>query len=61
LRLTNKYLDAVRVERTFIADALAKGRQEEKFNIARSMKAEGIPLSIIAKCTGLPEDIIEAL
>ena len=49
------------MERTFIADALAKGRQEEKFNIARSMKAEGIPLSIIEKCTGLPEDIIEAL
>jgi hypothetical protein len=73
LEAYDRYLDAVRVERTFIVDALAKGRaegleegraegrEEEKFNIARSMKANSIPLLVIAQCTGLPEDVIEKL
>jgi len=34
---------------------------EEKLDIARNMKEEGMPVAVIAKCTGLPESDIEAL
>ena len=38
-----------------------KGRAEEKAAIAKSMKEKGIAASLIAECTGIPEDDIEQL
>ncbi len=38
-----------------------KGRAEEKISNARSLKANGVPLDIIAKSLGLTVDEISAL
>ena len=43
------------------AEGLAQGRQEEKWTTARNLKRKGIPLEIIAECTGLPLEEIERL
>lgn len=39
----------------------AKGRADSKLEIAKVMKAEGIPVPVIAKCTELTEDQINVL
>ncbi len=38
-----------------------KGREEEKRNIARAMKADGLPVAQISKFTGLSPDEIQRL
>ena len=39
-------------------EGLAKGRAEERIEIARNMKAKGLPVDLIAECSGLsPEEI----
>lgn len=38
-----------------------EGREEKAAEMARSLKAEGIPVNIIAKCSGLSEDQINTL
>ena len=43
------------------AEGLEKGRAEEKYAIARGMKADGIPVETIAKYTGLSAGEIEKL
>ena len=43
------------------AEGLAEGRKEEKYSIAKSMKANGINIDTISKCTGLTPEQIEAL
>ena len=47
------------------AEGMAEGRQEgrveEKFVIARGMKADGLPVETIAKYTGLSAEEIENL
>ena len=57
LEAYDKYLDAVRVERTFIADALAKGRIEGEYNakllIARNLLNSGMTKEQVASVTGL--------
>ena len=41
-----------------LAKGLAKGRAEERIEIARNMKAKGLPVDLIAECSGLsPEEI----
>lgn len=40
---------------------MAEGRVEEKFVIARGMKADGLPVETIAKYTGLSAEEIENL
>lgn len=40
---------------------IEKGMQEEKLNIARQMKANGIPTHTIAACTGLDTEEINRL
>lgn len=40
---------------------IEKGMQEEKLNIARQMKANGIPTHTIAACTGLGTEEINRL
>ena len=40
---------------------IEKGMQEEKLNIARQMKANGIPTPTIAACTGLDTEEINRL
>ena len=42
-------------------EGLEEGRAEEKINIARSMKAEGIPPALISKITGLDAEEIARL
>ena len=39
----------------------AEGREEEKFSMARRMKADGLPIETIAKYTGLTVDEVNAL
>ena len=42
------------------AEGLAKGRAEERIEIARNMKANGLPVDLIAACSGLsPEEIAQ--
>ena len=41
--------------------AREKGKEEEKLNIARQMKANGIPTHTIAACTGLDTEEINRL
>jgi len=43
------------------AEGEAKGRAEERIKNARSLKANGIPLDVIASSLGLSQDEIEAL
>ena len=42
-------------------DGLAEGRTEEKYEIARSLLAEGMQLEFIQKVTGLSQDEIVKL
>jgi len=53
LAVYDEYLDAIRVEGTVRADALAEGREEEKKKMARIMLQEGIDIEKISKITGL--------
>ena len=43
------------------AEGRAEGKAEEKAAIAKSMKEKGIAASLIAECTGIPEDVIAQL
>ena len=38
-----------------------EGEAKKQREIAKATKAEGIPASVIVKCTGLPEEQIKAL
>ena len=49
------------VYETAVAEGRAEGRAEEKMAIARNMKEEGLPISDIARLTGLGVDEIEKL
>ena len=44
-----------------LAEGEAKGKTEEKLNIARNMKKAGVDSAIIAECTGLSLEEIEKL
>jgi len=44
-----------------LATAIMTGKEEGRAETARAMKDEGIPLSVIAKCTGLTEKQMSAL
>ena len=44
-----------------IEKGIEKGKEEEKLNIARQMKANGIPTHTIATCTGLDTEEINRL
>ena len=43
------------------AEGLAQGKAEEKVAIAKSLKAEGVDISIISRTTGLPIEEINIL
>lgn len=43
------------------AEGRAEGRTEEKRTIAKAMKMNGIDIGLIARCCGLPEDVIAEL
>ena len=43
------------------AEGIAEGRTQKAIDIARSMKAMGIPVDVISKCTSLPPEEIEKL
>lgn len=43
------------------AAGMAEGAAESKREVAEKMKAEGIPAEVIAKCTGLTVEDVEAL
>ena len=44
-----------------LAEGFAKGREEEKLNTARKMKADGMTVELIEKYTGLSAEDIEKL
>lgn len=39
-----------------IQQGIKQGIEQEKLNIARQMKSEGMPIASIARYTGLPEE-----
>ena len=58
------YEDSLKVYRDWqntVATAENKGRKEERIKNARGMKAEGIPIEIVMKITGLSAEEINAL
>ena len=57
----DKFWDIVRTENTLISSSEKKGRQAEKIAIAKNLKQYGMPLSDIAKMTGLSEEEINKL
>ena len=73
LRAIDRYWDSVSRERTALsekyllgeakgrAEGLAEGMKEGIIKTAKNMKAEGLPTSLIAKMTGLPEEEINEL
>ncbi len=61
LEAYNKYWLDISTERTALAQSRQEGRQEEKFDIARQMKADNMPVDIIAKYTGLSAEVITDL
>lgn len=77
LEAYNKYWLDISTERTALAqsrqegrregrregrqEGRREGRQEEKFDIARQMKSDNMPVDIIAKYTGLSADEIDNL
>lgn len=44
-----------------LAEGLAEGKAETQMEIARKLKAENIPASVIASCTGLSAEEIDKL
>ena len=44
-----------------LAEGEAKGKTEEKLNIARNMKEKGADVAFIAECTGMSVEEIEKL
>lgn len=62
-------MEALRYQRSVIKtgwyegreEGRAEGRVEGKVEIARNMKAMGMPIDVIARCTNLGEDEIVAL
>ena len=65
----DRYRDIIMRERTLVVgshregfeEGLAKGIEEEKIGIARTMKADGLSVETIAKYTGLSAEEIAAL
>lgn len=57
----DKFWDIIRTENTLISSAEKKGEIKKTFEIARNLKQYGMPLSDIAKMTGLSEDEINKL
>lgn len=57
----NKFWDIVSSEKTLAEGKLEEGRTEERFKIARKMKAHGISLEIIALTSGLSLDEVKDL
>jgi predicted transposase/invertase (TIGR01784 family) len=55
------YRDNYAVIETALFDGEAKGRAEERIEIARNLKLEGLNIALIAKTTGLSEGEIERL
>ncbi len=48
-------------EQTGLAKGLAVGRKEERREMAKGLRDDGVPLNIIAKRSGLSEEDIKAL
>lgn len=44
-----------------LAEGLAEGQKKERINMARQMKADGLPIEVIARYTQMPEKEIEDL
>lgn len=56
-----KYWDNVSCEASLFSERYEWGYNEGKKETARNMKAEGIPVDTIAKCTGLSPEEIEGI
>ena len=44
-----------------LTEGLEKGREEERLEMARKMLAEGIPVGVVVKCSGLSAEEISSL
>ena len=47
--------------RTAREDGIAEGKAEGRVETARAMKTEGLPIEVIARCTGLTQEQIAEL
>ena len=64
-----RHIDAVRIQNDVIGNALEDGRKEGikegikegKYDVARKMKTDGLPIDVIAKYTGLSDSEIEKM
>lgn len=56
-----RFWDAVTTERVAVESSYKKGRDERTLEIARNMKASGLPAEIIVSTTGLTTDEIDRL
>ena len=54
-----EWLEEGRAE--WLEEGRAEGRREEKLEIAKNFKDNGVDLSVIVKSTGLSEEIVEKL
>ena len=48
-------------DKRLIAESEARGREENKRETAKKMKADGMPIDVIRKYTGLSQKEIKAL
>ena len=55
------YRDSLAVRRAAVREGMEKGRKEEKFEIARNLKAAGVAVDIIVQTTGLTAKEIKNL
>lgn len=55
------YLNEMTCQRDSLKKAQNEGRKEGKLEVAVKMKALGMPIAIIAECTGLSTEEIEKL
>jgi len=56
-----KYWDIVRTQKAFVQDAMKKGKQEEKTEIGKALKARGFSNKEIGEITGLDMDKVSTL
>lgn len=65
LETYDRYWESISTEKTLMLDAFdegkIEGKQEEKLEIAKKLKEEGLDLNFIIETTGLNKENIEKL
>jgi hypothetical protein len=56
-----EYWELKNVQDTYFNDGVTEGRMKEKYDMAKALKSENMPIEFIVKITGLTVGEIEAL